>query len=56
MSAIRALEPIKHKLAGLTEEEAGTFKMEALDRTYIFYIYYFVKKDSFHSIVFKFSY
>jgi paired amphipathic helix protein Sin3a len=31
-SAIRALEPIKLKLAGLTEEEAATFKMESLDR------------------------
>eukprot|EP00026_Physarum_polycephalum_P000301 Phypoly_transcript_00301.p1 GENE.Phypoly_transcript_00301~~Phypoly_transcript_00301.p1 ORF type:complete len:1683 (+),score=475.87 Phypoly_transcript_00301:157-5205(+) len=30
-SAIRALEPIKQKLAGLTEEEAATFKMESLD-------------------------
>ena len=34
--------------------EAGTFQMEASDRTYVF-IYYFCKKDSFHSIVFKFS-
>jgi paired amphipathic helix protein Sin3a len=31
-SAIRALEPLKTKLAGLTEEEASTFKMEPLDR------------------------
>ena len=50
-SAIRTLEPIKQKLAGLTEEDAETFKMEALDRTYIF-IYYFLKRqfsfNSFH--------
>ena len=42
-SAILALEPIKQNLAGHTEGEAGTFKMEALDRTYVF-IYYFCKK------------
>lgn len=30
-SAIRSLEPIKNKLAGLTEEEAAVYKMEPLD-------------------------
>lgn len=31
-SAIRALEPVKNKLAAMSEEEASTFKMEPLDR------------------------